>query len=114
MANNLKALRVSSYMPEFERDGIDYVVASHSAGKGFQAVIVAPAAFPYTLTFADHGLSNMGDSAYLVMVQNLTDDTQGTIADHSSRTATSVSITTGTAADSVLVFIFGRLANQAT
>lgn len=101
--------KLSDYDPIMSDNGIDYVVASRSAGVSLQSITWAMSATG-VFVFETEGLTDMANTSYQVMVMNQTSTVRP--ATVGSKTTSQFTITGPDAADSLDIWIVGQLENQ--
>lgn len=95
------------YMPILKDQGIPNLVGAYAAGVSLQHFTAAMPA-DGVITFASAGVSNMANATYACTVHNNTGAVQGTV----EKTATQITVTGPTEADSLDVIIVGTLDGQ--
>lgn len=103
--------KISAHVPICHDQGMDYLAAAAKPGVGVQAKQITQAgAAPFSVVLEDHGLSNMEDTGYVVIVQG---ETAGAPkVDQSTITKTGFDILGGADTEVLHVLIVGRLAGQ--
>lgn len=103
--------KISDHVPELKKEGIHYVVAAASGGVGIQyATVVQAGAAPFSVVFADIGLSDMADDDYVAFAQGPNGDER---VDQSTRATTGFDVLGGADTETLMIAVIGRLKNQA-
>lgn len=98
---------MKDYIPILDDQGVPNLCGAYAQGVSLQHFTAAMPA-DGVITFASVGASNMANATYACMVHNNTGATQGTVA----KTATQITVTGPTEADSLDVIIVGTLDGQ--
>src|SRR5688572_5332180 len=103
--------KMGDYYPPLKEQGISHLVAAAGHGVGIQAKqIVQVGAPPFSVVFADHGMADMADDAYVVNVNGET--VAATHVDQSTLATTGFDVLGGANDEVLHIIIVGRLAGQ--
>ena len=102
---------VGDSIPPLRDHGVTDLVAAHKGGVAMQAAQITQAgAPPFSLVLADHGLADMADTEYAVLVNGET--VAATHVDQSTIATTGFDVLGGADTEVLHVVIVGRLAGM--
>ena len=103
-------MKISRQFPYFKQEGIDYVAAAGKRGVSVDGFLVTSGGTPDAVLFSDHGLPEMANAEYVVMVNG---ETAGQVnVDESTKATTGFSILGGVSGEVLNVTVIGTKKGQ--
>lgn len=106
------ARKLGDSIPPLRDHGVEHLAAAHKGGVAIQSAQITQAgAAPFSVVLADHGLNDMADTGYVVIVQGET--AARVTVDQSTIALTGFDVLGGADTEVLHVMIVGRMKDMA-